>query len=142
MKSISAPALAKWAFALALSAWVRIPALTAALGGFMILDLTSAVLADFAQKKVCAQCNRQLVSRLGATIVLITVAGIMDKNLGLSVGLVNVLSMGYLINEAICVVENCARAGAPVPLQLVQALSAVRQLKRATPEDLKKLEEK
>jgi phage-related holin len=137
---VNLPAVGKWIIAVALAEALRVPAPIVGLLLAMTLDFISGLVADLATGKVCGHCNRKVLARLAGTAILLTVAGILDKNLGADLGLVRMLTFGFMVNEAIVVVENCARAGAPIPDALVRVLSTVKQLKAVSPEDLHKLE--
>jgi phage-related holin len=40
-------------------------------------------------------------------------------------------ALGYIINEIISIVENCGRAGVPIPQQFLAALLSVQKMQPA-----------
>lgn len=139
------PALVKWAAALLIGMWMKTPSVIRFLMAFMVIDYASGLAVAYMRKELCSDIGRRgLVKKLLSLLFLLAVH-VMEQATGLNVGidLDSTIAVGFALNEAISIVENCARAGVPIPAQLVTALINVKRIRGvapATPEQLAQLE--
>ena len=123
-RSFNLWAIGKWLCLTALVYWAKVPYLVQILVAFMALDMVTGLLAAFVRKEICSEIGARGVAKKVLMLILVAVAHVIsDKDpLHLGIDLGNVVALGYLANEVISIVENCAWAGIPVPGPLVDAL--------------------
>jgi len=117
----------KWGGAVAVSGWAQIPYLVQILIVFMAFDMATGILAAFIRKEVSSDASLRGVAKKTMLLMMVAVAHIASKPLGLGLDLGSVIAIAYVANELISIVENCARAGVPVPQPLLDALSKFNQ---------------
>lgn len=136
---ISVPAMFKWLLAFIVGQWLLLPDATRevflALVFLMMLDWVSGVCSGAVRRKLSSEVGANGLIRKGLIMVLLLsvmilerIADLLGANLsGLRLELVG--AVGFSLNEVISIMENCAKAGVPIPPQLRRMLLAVQKLK-------------
>jgi toxin secretion/phage lysis holin len=139
---ISVPAIVKWLAAFAVVEWLQLPASMRALVIFMSIDYASGLAVGFMRKELSSAIGLRGLVRKGMVLLLLLTVHIAEQNTGADLRLEHIGALGYMVNEIISIVENCARAGVPIPAQLVSALMSVQNLRGrpATGDELKAFE--
>jgi toxin secretion/phage lysis holin len=132
---LNVPALGKWAVA-AMAAYFGEPAMKALLI-FLILDYVTGVAAAFVRKELCSEIGwRGLVKKCMIVLLVFGIRaaeGFMPDFAGVQIGgmtlsLSSAAAAGYALNEAISLVENCYRAGIPIPEFVVKFLLSAKKV--------------
>lgn len=118
---------AKWFLALMVSLWIGLPQTVKLLVGFMALDYLTGLTAAFIRKEVT---SRAAINGLLRKFVALALCGaahlasdhLISEKLGLGVDLGQVVALFYVTGELISIVENCNRAGVPIPPIITAAL--------------------
>lgn len=132
---------AKWIGAFAISQWVGMPDMVRFLIIFMGLDMFTGILAAFIQGTLCSTASLKGIAKKAAMLCMVFVAHILEMAFGKEYHAETGLAFALSINEAISIVENCARSGVPIPAYLVAGLLKLKKMApRATPEQLRELE--
>lgn len=142
MPQLSVPAVGKWIFAFLVAQWVAVPdasrAMMEALVSLMAMDYVTGLSAAYTNKTLAYQIGARGLVKKGLMILLLMTAHIVERISGIELHLEFAGALGFAINEAISIVQNCAECGIWVPSSLVEALITVKKLKGtgATPEQL------
>jgi toxin secretion/phage lysis holin len=114
--------------------------LTAFLGGwdmvlrvlvlFVALDYITGVAAAWAEKQLSSEIGARGILKKVLLFVIVALAYQLDKAIGQEV-FRSLAIWFYMANEALSIIENCGRAGVPIPAFLRTALE---QLKKKTDE--------
>ena len=113
--------------AFVLAFFVALNPIYLALLGFMLLDIATGILAAATIKAVDSQITFRGVTKKAIMLMIVVTAALLGTNAD-SVGLTVTIPLGeavavyYIINEALSVIENAARAGVPIPPILRDAL--------------------
>lgn len=122
--------------------WISIPVATKFLLIFMGFDILTGLIAGWIEGKLSSSAGRRGISIKALTLLLIATASLASRALKLDFDLGSGVAIAYIVNEVISIVENCARAGVPIPSIIVQALLKVKSNARnASKEDLDKLKD-
>lgn len=109
---------------------------------FMGFDIVTGLIASWNEGKLSSSVGRRGISIKALILILIATASLTSRALKLDVDLGSGVAIAYIVNEIISIVENCSRAGVPIPDAMVQALLKVKSsARRASKEDLDKLRE-
>lgn len=128
--AISIPAAGKWITAFAIAQWLRIPALVQVLLMFMAADYLTGLAAAYVRRELSSSAATRGLVRKALVVLLLVVLRIGGRVSGLELHLDQVGAIGYIVSEFISIVENVAKAGVPVPAQVVSALLAAKKLQR------------
>jgi toxin secretion/phage lysis holin len=142
MMKISIPALAKWLVAFVIAEWISLPGSMRTLVIFMAIDYASGLAVGFMRKELSSAIGLRGLVRKGMVLLLLLTVHIAEQNAGADLRLEHIGALGYMVNEIISIIENCARAGVPIPAQLVSALMSMQNLRGrpATGDELKAFE--
>lgn len=123
------------------SMWLQIPTAVHFLLIFMALDIATGLTAGFVEKKLASDVSYRGLAKKVLVVLLVVAAHMAVKAVGISFDLGSAVAAVYTINEIISIIENCARAGVPVPSVLVQALAKCKRVARvATPAEIAALD--
>ena len=145
MKEITQPVLGKWVFAFVIAQWISIPLnnrhVLIALLALQVLDFVTGPAAAYETDLVSSAIGAKGIVRKALTMILLLTAHLIEKISDIELNLEFVGAIGFAVNEAISITENCGRAGLFIPKSLATALIALRDLKGdgATPEQLAQL---
>lgn len=128
---ISVPAIVKWLAAFAVVEWLQLPASMRALVIFMSIDYASGLAAAFVRKELSSNEGLRGLVRKGMVLLLLLTVHLAEKSVGADLRLEHVGALGYIINEIISILENCGRAGVPIPQQFLAALLSVQKMQPA-----------
>jgi len=93
---------------------------------FVALDYVTGVAAALVEKKLNSEIGARGILKKILLFVIVAVAFQLDKATGQE--LFRSLAIWfYLANEALSILENCARAGVPIPAFLKTALEQLRK---------------
>lgn len=140
--AISFPAALKWLAVFLVAQWVLIPSTVRTLVILMAVDYAFGVATAFVRKKVSSAIGFRGLIRKMMVLALLLVIHVAEQQAGIELHIEQFGAMGYCVNELISIVENCAKAGIPIPAQLVTALLTVKHLRMqgATAEQLAELD--
>jgi toxin secretion/phage lysis holin len=138
-KQVSPGAAMKWGAALVGAVWVKLGAVMQALLWLMALDYASGFAAAAATGMLCSSKGWRGLAKKSLMLMLVAGVHVADQNLGLNLGFKmdgmdvefraeTALALGLCLNELISLVENCARAGLPIPAPIVGRLLKLKQL--------------
>ena len=96
--------------------------------GFMGLDIATGILAAFASRTLDSAVSFRGITKKVLALLIVVAAAVLGANsqsLGLSfeLPLGEAVAIYYIVNEALSVIENAARAGVPIPPVLTDALA-------------------
>jgi toxin secretion/phage lysis holin len=118
----------KWVSTAALALWLSLPASIAALIAFVVADFVTGLLASFIQKRVDSDKALRGFVRKCMLIGLVLILHFAEGSLGREIGVEKWLSAYFIVIEVISIIENCAKAGIPIPALVVDGLLKVREL--------------
>ena len=104
----------------------------------MVIDYLTGILAAYATKRRNPKSKKGLDSRVGAIgiikkvliLAIIAFAHLVDQVVAFD-GIQAVVTWFYIGNEGLSIIENAAKAGAPVPKKLRDALEQLTDKKEA-----------
>jgi len=97
-----------------------------ALIAFVILDYITGLIAAVIEKKLSSSVGFMGILKKLLYLIIVSVGHLADSTIGLN-GALELAVVGFLIaNEGISILENCGRAGLPIPTKL---LIVLKQLK-------------
>jgi toxin secretion/phage lysis holin len=137
--SITAP---KWVAAGLTGLWIQTPMAIQFLFLFIVIDIATGLIASGIERKVSSDASFRGIAGKVLMLLLVATAYALPKAVGLETkfDLGASVAVLYTVNEVISILENCARAGVPIPLAFVQVLDKAKHLvKTATPADIKRL---
>lgn len=115
------------------AAWGQIPQVIQALLLLMALDFVTGLLAGWITRRVSSSVGARGVAKKLAILLGVTMAYILDNQLGLPVA--EAAATAWCVTEGISILENLDRAGVPIPSVISDALatSNARKAKRVDP---------
>ncbi|HVZ40625.1 MAG TPA: phage holin family protein [Candidatus Kapabacteria bacterium] len=116
---------AKWIGATAAAVWAWLPGPEQLLLLLQTADILTGVMLAWKRKRVASGAMTKGLWAKAGIWVMVGLAGSMEGQLG--VPLAASVCAWYAVKEAISVVENAARLGAPVPPPMRRALAALRE---------------
>ncbi len=139
--SFSLPAAFKWGAAFVVADWVHVPGLMRALIICMLIDYGTGVVSAFVRKELSSWAGLRGLAKKVLILTVLLTAHILEKTSGIELNFEQIGALAYLVNEIVSIIENCAKAGIPIPSQLVEALLSFKRLKvtQATAEQLSQL---
>jgi toxin secretion/phage lysis holin len=142
-ETMSFPAIMKWLAALIVAEWLRIPGLMRVLIVLMCVDYGTGLVAAFIRHQLSSAAGVRGLLRKTLILVLLVTIHYIEKAASLDLHIDEFGALGYAINELISIVENCHKAGVPIPEQLVTALVSVHKMrgKRATDAQIAELDD-
>ena len=128
--SFNLPAACKWLAALVVAEWFHIPGTMRALVLFMLADYVTGVGTAIVRHELSSHVAWRGLIRKTMVLALLLLIKLAEKAAGLDLNIEQAGAIGYLVTEVISIVENLARAGVPVPSNVVAALLAAKQLNK------------
>ncbi|MBA4495090.1 holin family protein [Paenactinomyces guangxiensis] len=107
--------------------WGGFPMLLKFLLILMVIDYLSGLLAGWVGGKLSSKTGREGIARKVLMPVLVAVAHFVDVILGTGTVFRDGMTIFYLVNEILSIVENVGRAGLPVPEKFKQAIHILRE---------------
>jgi toxin secretion/phage lysis holin len=142
MTRISTPAVLKWSAAVIAAEWLRMPGVVKALIYFIAVDYATGVLAAVIRRELASYIAWRGLLRKTLVLLMLLAAHVGEAVAGTQLNIDHILAVAYVVTEVISIIENCARAGVPIPSQIVVMLLAAKKLHHeATPEQLRELEQ-
>lgn len=146
---ISIPAIIKWAAAAIVGLIAGVPSLVWTLVGFMIIDYVTGVGAAYVNHELCSEEGfRGLIKKMMALLFVLAVhmaereSGLTLHVGGVEVHLDQAAATLLIFNEIISLIENCAKAGIPIPsvaVSWLQRFKKIYNVRRATIEEIQAL---
>lgn len=107
---------------------LSIPTAVMTLVAFVLADFITGLLAAFVLRRVdSGTALRGFVTKC-MLVGLVLVMHAAEQTLGKEIGVETWLSGYFIVIEVISIVENCSRAGVPVPKKLMDVLLQVQKL--------------
>lgn len=125
---------AKWVLAVVVSLWASVPAAAQTLILLMVMDYATGLLSAAADHRLSSAVGWRGLAKKTATLLLVVAAHFLVRSLHLPFDFCSTLSVGFVVNEAISIVENAADLGVPIPPALLDLLVRSKKLTgRGTP---------
>ncbi len=102
--------------------------------GFMALDYFTGLIAGALRKEISSGRAWRGLGKKVLTLLLLTALYLAEREAGFGLQITTMAALAYVVNEAISILENCARAGVPIPPKLIAFLLAVQKLRGANTE--------
>lgn len=128
----------KWtliAVASVIGVWMRIPSLVQTLIAIMGMDVLSVIFAAVVTKQLNSTLMFRGIFGKLAVFPLLAALHYVEKPLNLSFEFESIAAAAFIAYEVMSIVENCARAGVPIPIVIVKVLAAAK-VRTATPDDI------
>jgi len=93
---------------------------------FVVLDYITGLIAAWSEKKLNSEIGARGIMKKVLLFVIVALAFQLDKALGQEI-FRSLAIWFYLANEALSIIENCSRAGVPIPTFLKSALEQLRK---------------
>ena len=119
----------KWALALSLSFWASVTATVHLLVMMMALDFATGLAVGVIEKNLQSSISFHGLVKKTLTLLLVLVTHLVAEPLRLPVDLGELVALVYTVNELISILENCARAGVPIPMFLLETLALMKKLR-------------
>lgn len=97
----------------------------------MALDVAVGLCAAVVTKTVSSTISQHGMYRKVIMLLLVGVGAVLDPYAG-GIPLSKMISMAFLVTEAISIVENSARAGVPIPAPLYDVLQKLKNNEKAS----------
>ncbi len=110
------------------SLWASIPVAISTLVVLAAVDYVTGVLAAVVRREVSAAVGWGGLIKKALMLILVATVHWVSRPLGLPIDLGAALALAFGLNELFSLVENCHRAGVPIPGVLVRALAAARRV--------------
>lgn len=98
---------------------------------FMVLDYVSGVICAIIEKKLSSKVGFKGILKKIMIIVIVTVSSLMQKLLkvssGIDIPLVNIVSIFYICNEIISILENAKKCNVPIPDIIYESVEKVKK---------------
>ena len=122
-------ALCKWMVAAAVAWWAGLSVAVHLLLIMMAFDFATGITAGMIEKKLDSGVGWRGLGKKSLTLMLVAVCHLIVKPLGITFDLGGAVAFAYSANEVISIVENCGRAGVPIPDILLQTLAKFKSIK-------------
>lgn len=100
-----------------------------ALLALIVLDYITGVIAAVIEKELSSSAGFRGILKKVLYLVIVAVAHLIDTSVGLG-GALETAVIGFLIaNEGLSILENCSRAGLPIPQKLMDVLKQLKDSK-------------
>ena len=116
----------KWFLAITIALWISLPFVVKTLILIMALDFVTGLLTAFIRKELCSGISFRGLAKKTLILILVAAAGIVNRSLHIGIDIGAAVAGAYVINELISILENCVRAGVPVPTVLVESLAKLK----------------
>lgn len=91
---------------------------------FMLLDFITGMSASFISKKWDSEVGAVGIMKKGMIIVMVIFGVFLDRLItGDTFVFRNIITMFYVANEGLSIIENCAHIGLPIPERIRKALA-------------------
>ena len=91
------------------------------------LDYITGVIAAILRKELSSEVGFKGILKKTLFLIVVAVAHIIDGTVGLN-GTLETAVIGFLLaNEGISILENCGRAGLPIPQKLIDILEQLKK---------------
>lgn len=99
-----------------------------ALIAFVLIDYFTGVILSFHKKRISSEIGFKGITKKVMMFVLIALANIIDQYIiKSSSALRTMMTMFYLSNEGISIIENVGRMGVPIPKKFRDAIEKLRE---------------
>lgn len=133
-------AIAKWfaVICMAVAAtWARVPQVIQILVYVMGIDIATGFLLSLKQRNFQASMMFNGLVQKGCVLLLLGLLHLIEVPLKIPFELEQTVAVGFLLYEAMSIIENCAMVGVPIPIIVVQTLAKAR-IKTASLEEIKR----
>ena len=117
--------------------WIRTPHSIQILLMVMGLDVISGVFASVVHKSASSTSFVRGVFTKLAVFPLLALLHLCEEPLNLPFEFESIAAVAFIMYEAMSIVENCARAGVPIPAVIVTTLAKAK-IKTISPDDIRK----
>lgn len=129
-RDFSFAAAVKWAAAFFLAQLAAMPAVGWGLVGMVVMDYATGWAAAFVRQELSSEVGMRGLVKKAVILILPMAVATAESASGWRVNAAHAIAIGLITNELISIVENCQRAGAPIPPQIVQALLSVQKFRK------------
>lgn len=97
---------------------------------FMVFDYITGVLKGYVLKELSSDVGLKGLARKAVILIVLIIAVCLDRLLNTGHWVFRTLvCYFYIANEGLSLIENCAALGAPVPSQITDALTQLKEKK-------------
>lgn len=149
--TFTAPGLLKAAAAFLLGQLLGIPSLVWTLVGFMVIDYMTGIGAAYVKHEICSEEGFiGLIKKMMALLFVMAVhlaehaSGLTLHVNGIEIHLDQAAATLLIFNEIISIIENCAKAGVPIPsvaVSWLQRFKKIYNIRRASLEEIQALKD-
>jgi toxin secretion/phage lysis holin len=93
---------------------------------FMVIDWFSGIVASYVEGKLSSKIGFIGIAKKVMILCIVVLSHLIDQAFGQSNTIRDAVVFFYLGNEALSFVENAGRMGIPLPLQLVNAITVLK----------------
>ena len=122
------PSLPAWFFATLAALVVSMPAAVKLLLFLMTLDFLTGLIAAAMEKKLSSDVGRIGLGKKSLVLIIVAAVHLVAHYSGIGFDLGSLVAMAYAVNEMVSITENSARAGVPIPPQLLEFLEKAKKL--------------
>ncbi|NFE93722.1 phage holin family protein [Clostridium botulinum] len=95
---------------------------------FMVFDYGTGVLRGYIKKELSSDIGLHGIARKAVIFIVLIVAVCLDRLINSGNWIFRTLvAYFYIANEGLSLLENCAALGAPIPVQLLDALAQLKE---------------
>jgi toxin secretion/phage lysis holin len=130
--------LGKWATVAGIAVaaqWVKVPYTVQLLLMLMGLDVISGVIAAISTRTLASSMMVRGLFKKLAVFPLLALLHLVEKPLNLSFEFEGLAAVAFILYEAMSIIENCAKAGVPIPSVIVSVLAKAK-IPTATAEEI------
>lgn len=130
----------KWVIAAAMGFYISLPTTVRILLVLMAADFLTGVLVASKEKQIDLRTARKGFNVKVLILLLTAIAHFVSEPLSMGVDLGVWVAGAYSITELFSIVENCARAGVPIPNILIEAMVKIKPVNKTGEDAVKALE--
>lgn len=125
--AVSWTSAAKWTVAVVASLWLTIPITVQTLVILMGFDFGTGIILAALSGKLSARTGSAGLLKKMLILILIAAAHYIIKPLGVGFDIGGIAASAFCITEMASIMENCDKAGVPIPKILVDTIAKARR---------------
>lgn len=108
--------------------WATVPGTLQVLLVCMVADFATGLLAGYVLRELESHISYRGIAKKASILIMIGAVKFATAPLGLDADLSKLVAGFYIASELISILENCGRAGVPVPAFLRNALAKLQEV--------------
>lgn len=105
--------------------FTRVDELTWTLIGFMTADYITGMVCAFCSKSLSSKVGAKGIAKKFAILCIVAVSAAMGSTILGTGALGSAVTLYYISNEGLSIIENCVKIGIPVPAALKRAITNI-----------------